>query len=132
MGSSSEYDIWVNTTSGYIFRRTWTGSGWTSWGNWGGTFTGNPYSMQYNSDMYVFAIDGNKNMEYRVWSYANQTWSNWQVLVSGKLASDPYAVQNGSQLTVFANGNDGKTYYNTCSQSTCYSSSNFGSFVSLP
>jgi len=110
--AEGEYDIYVNTTSGHIYKRMWNGS-WTGWADMGGGFVGNPYAMQYGSDMSLFARGTNNQIYHRYWSYSGQFWSGWGSL-GGNLASDPFALQYGSsELDVFATGTDGKTDHDT-------------------
>jgi hypothetical protein len=110
-----EYDIYTNTCSGHLYKRVWTGSAWTGWGDMdgpagGGSFVGSPYALQYGSDMYLFDRDNTGHIQWRAWIQSTQTWTNWAALTGSNLTSDPTAVTYGSQLTVFANGSDGKTY----------------------
>jgi len=110
--AEGEYDIYVNTTSGHIYKRMWDGS-WSGWTDMGGGFVGNPYAMQYGSDMNLFARGTNNQIYQRYWSYGGQFWSGWSSL-GGNLASDPFALQYGSsELDVFATGTDGKTDHDT-------------------
>jgi len=110
--AEGEYDIYVNTTSGHIYKRMWNGS-WSGWADMGGGFVGTPYAMQYGSDMNLFARGTNNQIYHRYWSYGGQFWSGWGSL-GGNLASDPYVLQYGSsELDVFATGTDGKTDHDT-------------------
>ena len=111
--AEGEYDIYVNTTSNHIYKRTWNGAGWSSWTDMGGSFVGNPYAIQYGSDMNLFARGTDNRIYHRYWSYSGQFWSGWGSL-GGNLASDPFALQYGSsELDVFATGTDGKTDHDT-------------------
>ena len=98
--------------SGHIYKRMFNGS-WTGWADMGGGFVGNPYAVQYGSDMNLFARGTKNQIYHRYWSYGGQFWSGSGSL-GGNLASDPFALQYGSsELDVFATGTDGKTDHDT-------------------
>ena len=92
--SPSEMDVYVNTSSGELFKRTWNGSLWSSWiGMPGGTFAGSPAALQYNSEMDVYARGTNDSHIYKdTWQPSNNTWSGWNSL-GGNEAGDPTAIQ---------------------------------------
>lgn len=125
-GAESELDVYFNTSVNQIWKITYTSSGWGSWGNMGSSYVGDPYLTTYGNDLEVFARGTNNQVYTRYWSYGGQYWTNWLSIGGTNLSSNPTAIQNGSQLTAFDNGSDGKTYLNT------NPGSGWGSFVSLP
>jgi hypothetical protein len=107
--------------------KTWTGSSWVDWADYGGTFTGTPYAVQYNNDMYVFGRAKGDNTNWKkYWSYSGGTWNGWTQLGTTTMAGDPSAYQYGSsELDTFVTGSDTKTYKDT------YNGSTWGGFTSM-
>jgi hypothetical protein len=107
-----EFDVYVNTTSGHIYKRMFNGS-WSTWTDQGGAFVGKPFAVQYGSDMNLFARGTDGHIYQRYWSYSGQFWSVWGSL-GGNLAGDPFVLAySSSELDVFATDPNGLTEHDT-------------------
>ena len=112
-GAYSELNVFTRGGS-HIYKDTWNGSSWSGFSDMGGVnFVGDPYAVQFQSELDVFALSSDGHVYKDTWN--GTSWTGWSSL-GGNMAGNPKAIQFNSsygELDVFARGTDGALYKDT-------------------